>query len=544
MIPRWTAAALTAAAVLATGCSSPQSSPLPDLTLDGLDEQGAPASIALRDPRAGLLIIRIGAAWCGPCRWQAAHSNELTRIDPRVRLLDVLLADDANAPASVDDLTAWRARMDAPGRLAIDPDRQLSPAPARLPRVLLVDGRTSSTVATLDDPDPDALIGRVRAFLGLPAAAATAPFDGRLTRAQWDLVREMTTPGAPPPDPSNAHADDAAAAALGQKLFGETALSPNGKVACSSCHDAQKQLADGLPRSTGGVAPVLRNAPSIALAPLSPWQFWDGRADSLWMQALGPLEAASEFGSSRLFVDHVIASRYKSEYEAVWGPLPDLSQFPSSGGPGSPEWEGLAPADQEAATRVFVHVGKSIAAFERRFRVQAGALDRYAAGDASALTDGQKDGLAAFFRAGCAQCHYGPRLTDDAFHVVGLPSDRHDGSIDRGRIDGVDLLLGAEFSGSSRWSDAPRPASTLAPAHSLLGAFKTPTLRDAPATAPYGHAGTSPTLEDVVARHGNVQVQSPLLVGVVEPWLPAVDATTQSAIGTFLQALAADPIVP
>jgi cytochrome c peroxidase len=567
MIPRWTAAALTAAAVLASGCGSTQKScarrplppgALPDLSFDGVDEQGAPASVALRDyfepcaasPR--LLVIRISAAWCGTCRWHAAHTGEL-RVDPRVQLLDLLLADASNAPATVADLAAWRARIDAPGRLAVDAARLLDAAPPRLPRLLLVDTRTLSTVATLDDPDPDALVYQVRAALaaldGAPAPAEepAVRIDDRFTREEWGLVQEMTMPGAPPPDPSNSHADDDAAAALGKQLFFDTALSPSGKVACASCHDPQKQLSDQLPRSTAGVAPVLRNAPAIALAPLSPWQFWDGRADSLWMQALGPLEAGAEFGSSRLFVDHVIASSYRAEFEAIWGALPDLAdttRFPSSGKPGSPEWTTMTPEDQSAATRVFVDVGKSIASYERKFRVQSSAVDQYAAGDLSALSATQKDGLAAFFRAGCAQCHFGPRLTDDAFHVVGLPSDRTDGTTDRGRIDGVALLLGAEFNSASPWSDAPQPPLALTPASSLLGAFKTPTLRGAPASAPYGHAGTSPTLEDVVGLHGNVQAQSPLLVGQVEPWLPPVDAATQSTIAKFLGVLTADPIVP
>ena len=37
----------------------------------------------------------------------------------------------------------------------------------------------------------------------------------------------------------------------------------------------------------------------IAGAAHSPWLFWDGRKDSLWSQALGPLEDAAEHGSNR-----------------------------------------------------------------------------------------------------------------------------------------------------------------------------------------------------------------------------------------------------
>ena len=37
------------------------------------------------------------------------------------------------------------------------------------------------------------------------------------------------------------------------------------------------------------------------------WQFWDGRADSLWSQALQPPEGTAECAGSRLKVVHVLA---------------------------------------------------------------------------------------------------------------------------------------------------------------------------------------------------------------------------------------------
>jgi cytochrome c peroxidase len=537
----------------------------PDLTFDGLDESGAPTAIALHDyfepcaNRSRLLVVRVSAAWCGTCRWHASHTGELQRLDigPRLELLDLLVADDDNYPAGAPALASWRARIDAPERLAVDPDNRFGAVHgsthAPLPLIVAIDSRTMNVVRVLDDPDPDTLAFELRSALAeldgspAPLREAAALVDGRFTRDAWDLLAGMTLPGAPPPDPSNAKADDPAAAALGKKLFADTGLSPSHKVACASCHDATKDFADGVPRSTGGVSPVTRNAPSITLASHSPWQFWDGRADSLWAQALGPPEAAAELDSSRLFVDHVVWTAYKAEYEAVWGALPDLSdvaRFPANGRPGAPEWAAMTPEDQSAATRVYVNVGKSIAAFERTMRVQPGALDRYVGGDLAALAPAEKDGLAAFFRAGCAQCHFGPRLTDDAFHVLGLPTGRADGLPDRGRIDGLANLFDAEFGAASAWSDAPKGGASKPPVGSMLGAFKTPTLRGAPETAPYGHAGTSPTLEDVLAKHGFVQAQSAEIVGAVEPWIVTPDASTQAAIVPFLRVLSAPPIVP
>jgi cytochrome c peroxidase len=342
-----------------------------------------------------LLVVRASAAWCGTCAWHAAHTGELLTSDvgPRIALLDLLITDEDAAPADGTSLAAWRARIDTAQKVALDPTFSIGALRAGngpLPLYVLVDTKQMTVAATLDDPEPDRLLYEVRVAIArmdrtpAPAQHTTALEDDRFGREAWDMIHAITAPAAPPTDPSNARADDPGAAALGKKLFSDGTLSPSGKVSCASCHDATKQLSDGLPVSTGGVSPVTRNAPAIALAPLGRWQFWDGRADSMWMQALGPPEAAAEIGSSRLFVDHAVWSTYKAEYEAVWGAMPDLSdttRFPANGTPGSPEWAGMTADDQTAASRVYVNVGKSIAAYERTFRIQPNALDRYVAGD-------------------------------------------------------------------------------------------------------------------------------------------------------------------
>src|SRR4029079_16328421 len=57
--------------------------------------------------------------------------------------------------------------------------------------------------------------------------------------------------GAPPPDPTNAHADDPKAARLGQFLFFDKRLSANGEIACATCHDPARAYADGKTLSEG-----------------------------------------------------------------------------------------------------------------------------------------------------------------------------------------------------------------------------------------------------------------------------------------------------
>jgi cytochrome c peroxidase len=500
---------------------------------------------------AELVVLRVSAGFCGTCRWLGAHTADMAR--EHVRLVDVLVANDDGEPATADDLVAWRPWV--PGSVVIAADggfalRAALGATFVLPLTVVIDARTMDVVDVVEGPDTDVIKARIEKALAAlenrPAQASRGAElrDGRFPRWEWEMAEAMVLPGAPPPDPSNAHADDGYAATLGEELFSEKGFAKNADVACITCHDPQKARADARPQAFG-VSAGDRNTPSIALAAHARSLFWDGRADSLWMQALGPLESPLEIGSSRLRVAHLVHDLYQSEYESIFGALPalaDTTRFPLDGGPGSAAWASMSVADQDAATKVFVQVGKAIAAYERTFRVKPSALDRYVTGDASALGELEKDGLHAFFTRGCAQCHYGPRLTDDAFHVVRFATGRVDGAPDRGAIDGFTLLASSPFARAGAFSDAPSPAArrSPSPAPSMLGAFRTPTLRGLPSTAPYGHGGTFATIEDVVAfyaRGGPTADEATRTVGALDPLFPPFDAGTAAKLTAFLRVL-------
>jgi cytochrome c peroxidase len=161
------------------------------------------------------------------------------------------------------------------------------------------------------------------------------------------------------PDPSNKYADDPRAAELGQKLFFDTGFSANGAVACATCHDPQKGFQDGLPLSNG-VGTTNRRAMSIVGTAYSPWLFWDGRKDSQWAQALGPMESAVEHGGNRTIYAHRIAQRYRDEYEAVFGPLPNLASLPLSAGPVDDRWRERHGQAWRPLTRTLSHVSTRI----------------------------------------------------------------------------------------------------------------------------------------------------------------------------------------
>ncbi len=533
-----------------------------DLKFEGPD---GPVEVAsFFDPCATpgkLLVIRSSAAFCGPCIWHQEHNKRLFTDAPfadRLVVLDLLISDRDNMPARVSDLAAWRARMDATPssyRIAIDPKfvfKTAQSARKPLPIYTFVNLRTMEIVSADSDPDPEVFKSSMAVDLAdidgqkRPPLVAPKRHDEFFTDEQWDLIRGMKLVATPPPDPTNEYGDVPAAVAFGKTLFSDKLLSPSGTVSCATCHVPSLEFSDGAKQSEG-VARVDRNTPAIALSAHSRWQFWDGRADTLWMQALGPFEEPKEFGGSRLFVAQQIAARHATEYNAVFGakyPLPSLAALPASGKPGDPAYDALPAADKENVTRIFVNVGKAIAAFERSLRVKPNALDRYIDGDLDALTTEQKTGLSAFFVAGCAQCHWGPRLTNDAFHAIRFPTGRQDGQPDVGRDAVLPNLAKGEFVATSMWSDDPSAAKPLVlpETSTMIGAFKTPTLRGIPKSGPYGHGGSIPTLLDLTRIYSErgVPHDDATAIGTTEQWLPLFDKNAQAQLPAFLDILTAE----
>lgn len=350
--------------------------------------------------------------------------------------------------------------------------------------------------------------------------AAAAPGTGR---ASWKAseVEVLASLGidrlpAPAPDPSNAVAANPAAAALGEALFSDTRLSRNDAVSCASCHDPGKGFQDGLPVGHGIGTGRRRSMPLVDAA-YSPWLFWDGRKDSLWAQALGPLEDGAEHGGNRLRHVRQLAAHYARPYLALFGSLPDLARAPPDASPlGTPEqrvaWASLDASTRDAVNGAFANLGKAIAAYERTLRHPETLFDAYVravvANDPGAtrlLAAEEMRGLRVFIGRGqCVSCHNGPLLTDQAFHNTGVPA-RPGLAPDHGRRAALPQVVVDEFNCAGPYSDAGEDQcaelmfmSKDDPA--LEGAFKTPGLRGVALRAPYMHAGQFATLEDVV-RH-------------------------------------------
>ncbi|CAN5916073.1 cytochrome c peroxidase [soil metagenome] len=335
---------------------------------------------------------------------------------------------------------------------------------------------------------------------------------------QKSQLEELRLAKAPlPRDPSNRFAESEAAARLGQRFFFDTRFSANGAVSCATCHLPEKDFQDGLPLGKG-IGTTGRRTMPVSGSAASPWLFWDGRKDSLWSQALGPLESGVEHGGDRVQFYRVVARVYRDDYERVFGELPRASDLPEHASPALSDerwdaWVALPARDKDAVNRVFANLGKAIAAYERKLMPGASRFDRYAdavlrgddAGAARAMSQDEVAGLSLFIgKANCTQCHNGPRLTNDDFANTGVPDAGAKTDVGR-HLCGREVLQD-EFNCVGPYSDArPEQCREL---HALragddhaLRAFKVPSLRNVAVRAPYMHAGQLATLWDVVDHY-------------------------------------------
>ncbi len=298
-----------------------------------------------------------------------------------------------------------------------------------------------------------------------------------------------------PPDPSNRIGDDPRAAEFGHRLFFDPRLSVNGGISCATCHQPIRRFADGLPRGVA-IGMSKRNTPSIVGSAYSPWLYWDGRKDSQWSQALSPLEDPNEHGGSRRLVVSIVASDadYRRRYEALFGAPPDL----------------VVAGELD---RAFANVGKAIAAYERLLMPGESRFDRYAehlqrSGDPveqDLLSPQEIRGLRLFIgEARCIECHNGPLFTNNEFHNTGLLSVPGE-TPDRGRSDGLRMLLADPFNCLGAYSDAARDdCGELRFARAgtdLIGATRTPSLRNLQDTAPFQSKGQFATIAEVLAHY-------------------------------------------
>ncbi len=352
------------------------------------------------------------------------------------------------------------------------------------------------------------------------------------TAAEVVVLRSLWIDSLPPlpADPTNAVANNLQAAEFGHQLFFDPRLSGTGGISCSTCHQPIRRFTDGLSKGQA-IGTSKRNTLSIVGAAYSPWFYWDGRRDSLWSQALSPLEDPAEHGGAREQYAQFIAAdpTYRASYESVFGPFPNLSKG-------------------DAVNRVFANIGKAIAAYERLLLPGPSRFDAYVetviAGDTakqlSIYTADETHGLRLFVgKAACTQCHNGPLFTNNEFHNTGVLS--FPGEVpDKGRVAGVREAQSDPFNCLGAYSDdAATNCAELEFARTgpeLIGAMRTPSLRNIQNTGPFMHKGQLTSLAEVL-RHYN---DAPLsMIGHNEAKPLQLNKRELRQLEAFLETLAA-----
>lgn len=376
-----------------------------------------------------------------------------------------------------------------------------------------------------------------------------------------------------PPDITNAYLDDPRTAVLGKKFFFDTRFSgplldesnngepgtlgnqgDTGKVGCVSCHLPQSQFSDT--RSSRGQISLAsgwthRRTKSLLDVGQATLLNWDGRHDAAFSQPFTPIEDPVEFNSTRLFVAQQIARLYRSEYEAIFGPLPSLSKYApvaaaDAGCPtlptDTPHGVCVKPGyDDPDVTRVVVNMGKAIEAYTRQLTCGQSRFDAWVAGNQSALNADEQAGAELFVgKAGCVSCHNGPYLTDRQFHNVGLHPDFVFFVVpikDRGAADGVPAMLADSLSSKGVYSDGYDgrldKVNDMAP---IVGGFSTPGLRCVNQRPSFMHTGQFRSLEDVVIFFNNGGNPNGY-EGVSENFPRGLTSTERAQVVAFLRAL-------
>ncbi|MER8572503.1 c-type cytochrome [Mesorhizobium sp. M1338] len=395
---------------------------------------------------------------------------------------------------------------------------------------------------------------RLSRFLALMVAVILAGCGKPdFSDAEKKTIVSLALSALPPlkPDTTNRFADVPAAAALGSTLFFDQGMSRDGTVSCSTCHKIDRQFQDDLPQAVG-VGHTNRRTMPLAGVARDPWFFWDGRRDSLWAQALTPLENPLEQAGNRTAYAHYIKARFGERYERIFGPLPDFSGMPANASPLGNDaekaaWDAMSGAQRDAINGVFANIGKAIAAFERSIEPAPMRFDRFAldlvtgAGPKGDAVFSKEEilGLKLFIgKANCVTCHNGPRFTDNSFHntgvppVAGLPPDR-------GRIDAVRQVEADPFNCFGAYRDGDAGACgelrfMVKDAPQLIRAYKTPSLRGAATRPPYMHAGQFSSLDEVVAHYAKA---APSVEGTSEVHPLELSDRERAALVAFLKTL-------
>ncbi|WOH37723.1 cytochrome c peroxidase [Thalassotalea fonticola] len=287
---------------------------------------------------------------------------------------------------------------------------------------------------------------------------------------------------------------------LGRYLFFDPALSKDNSISCASCHQPEKGFSDDLDRSIGITGEkVGRSAPTLWNVAFLDKFFWDGRADTLEEQAVGPLFDSKEMGNTPENL------------------LNTLNAIPTY-------IEMFKVAYPQNGIITVANISESLAAFQSSLISLNSRYDQYAHGYHEALNKNEIKGLNIFrsFVARCAECHQPPLFTNNQIAVIGTPDPI-----------GMPFDIGAEKTFNNKKN---------------RGGFKVPTLRNIAKTAPYMHSGGLKDLREATEFYnkgrGHAVPEDEDLLIHWHIWEPELQDEEIDLIVEFLQTLTDESLTP
>lgn len=306
---------------------------------------------------------------------------------------------------------------------------------------------------------------------------------------------------------------------LGRELYFDPRLSKDGTISCASCHDPDHGYAKetrfgiGLGGQLGG-----RNSPVAYNRILSGKQFWDGRAESLEEQAKGPIANPIEMSNTHDVCVHTVGDipGYELEFANIF---PDgvsidnvakaIASFERTLVTGPSSWDFYEPLLSFKKTLRVEQVDEAQLKSDEPELYQQ-YLKLKAASDAHPISESAERGGELFFgqKASCTACHAGANFTDEQYHNLGVGMDAIEPDAGRAKISKDEKETGA---------------------------FKTPTIRNVAATAPYMHDGSQKTLEEVVEWYDKGGHPNPHLDQKIKPL--KLSKQEKADLVAFMQAL-------
>lgn len=291
---------------------------------------------------------------------------------------------------------------------------------------------------------------------------ATAAQPNSETKSLEQLKAEYKRTSWTPFPEDNKYSD--AKANLGKVLFFEPRISRSKVMSCATCHNPGHNWSDGNGKGVGDYhKPLGRKDPSLLNLAWDDLFFWDGRAEGLEEQALGPIQAEGEMNLS---------------LEEAVKRLKGINEYTNL-------FKAAFPGEKDPITKE--NIAKAISTFERTIISGQAPFDKWIKGDDKAISEAAKRGFKLFNgKANCSSCHSGWRFSDGSFHDIGVDDD----DLGRGKL----LKL-----------------------PEMQHAFKTVGLRNIDRRAPYMHNGSLKTLMDVINHYDGGFVKRESLSEQIKP---------------------------